>query len=77
METKKYERDVTFTSGNLTLWEGLLLKSVVDAISKGKIIVVVVVHTTTDHLTRTHTCNGPEYRVSNIETVFKQSFVAV
>ena len=40
METKKYERDVTFTSGNLTLWEGLLLKSVVDAISKGKIIVV-------------------------------------
>lgn len=40
METKKCERDVKFTCDNLTLWEGLLLKDVAAAISKGKTIVV-------------------------------------
>ena len=40
METKKYKRDVTFTCDNLTLWEGLFLKSIAEAISKGKNIII-------------------------------------
>jgi hypothetical protein len=40
MEIKNYKRDVIFNCDNLTLWEGLLLKSVVDAINKGKKIII-------------------------------------
>jgi len=40
METKKYERDVTFACDRLTLWEGLLLKSIVEAVNKGKKIII-------------------------------------
>ena len=32
----KYVRDVTFTCDNLTLFEGIFLKSVVDAFQRGK-----------------------------------------
>jgi hypothetical protein len=32
----RYIRDVTFTCDNLTLWEGILLKSVVEAFQRGK-----------------------------------------
>ena len=38
--SENYSRDVTFSCDNLTLWEGLFLKSVVEAISKGKQIVI-------------------------------------
>ena len=34
--SEKYPRDVTFNCDNLTLWEGLYLKTIVEAISKGK-----------------------------------------
>lgn len=37
-ETQQYERDVTFTCDNLTLWEGIFLKQIVEGFSKGKII---------------------------------------
>ena len=36
--SQQYKRDVTFTCDKLTLWEGLLLKHVVEAFSKGKIV---------------------------------------
>ncbi len=39
-ETKSYSRDVTFNCDNLTLWEGLFLKIIVEAISKGKEITI-------------------------------------
>jgi len=35
-----YPRDVTFSCDNLTLWEGMFLKAVAEAISKGKQIVI-------------------------------------
>ena len=35
-----YPRDVTFSCDNLTLWEGMFLKAVAEAISKGKEIVI-------------------------------------
>ena len=36
IDKQKYERDVTFTCDNLTLWEGMFLKFIAEAISKGK-----------------------------------------
>jgi hypothetical protein len=33
---QKYVRDVTFTCGNLTLFEGIFLKTIVEAFQKGK-----------------------------------------
>ena len=36
IDKQKYERDVKFNCDNLTLWEGLYLKTIVEAISKGK-----------------------------------------
>mgnify|MGYP003344507018 FL=1 len=35
-----YTRDVTFSCDNLTLWEGMFLKAVAEAISKGKQITI-------------------------------------
>jgi hypothetical protein len=35
-----YPRDVTFSCDNLTLWEGMFLKAVAEAISKGKQITI-------------------------------------
>ena len=32
----RYIRDVKFTCDNLTLWEGILLKSIVEAFQRGK-----------------------------------------
>jgi hypothetical protein len=36
MNVQRYVRDVTFECDNLTLWEGMLLKDIVEALSKGK-----------------------------------------
>lgn len=36
LNAQRYVRDVTFTCDNLTLFEGLFLKSIVDAIQRGK-----------------------------------------
>jgi hypothetical protein len=33
---QKYVRDVTFNCDNLTLWEGIFLKTIVEAFQKGK-----------------------------------------
>ena len=33
---QKYVRDITFTCDNLTLWEGIYLKTIVEAFQKGK-----------------------------------------
>ena len=39
-QPNSYKRDVTFNCDNLTLWEGLLLKSIIEAINKGKKIII-------------------------------------
>ena len=36
MNVQRYVRDVTFECDNLTLWEGILLKDIVEAFQKGK-----------------------------------------
>jgi hypothetical protein len=36
MSEQRYVRDVTFECDNLTLWEGILLKDIVEAFQKGK-----------------------------------------
>lgn len=36
MTTQSYVRDVTFTCTNLTLFEGIFLKLIVEAFQKGK-----------------------------------------
>lgn len=36
MTTQSYARDVTFTCDNLTLFEGIFLKAIVEAFQKGK-----------------------------------------
>lgn len=36
MNEQRYVRDVTFECANLTLWEGILLKDIVEAFQKGK-----------------------------------------
>jgi hypothetical protein len=36
LDAKRYVRDVTFKCDNLTLWEGIFLKSIVEAFQRGK-----------------------------------------
>jgi hypothetical protein len=35
-DAQRYVRDVTFKCDNLTLWEGIFLKSIVEAFQRGK-----------------------------------------
>lgn len=36
MNEQRHVRDVTFKCDNLTLWEGIFLKSIVEAFQRGK-----------------------------------------